>query len=109
MKMKKKQSNNRGISLQVLAEASFHSDLGSPTNEEDQTAAFGRRTHRPTFKCGKACERRCRESSRKKVCYRACGTCCLRCGCVPPGTSGHTNTCPCYASLRTHANKPKCP
>ncbi|XP_010535183.1 PREDICTED: gibberellin-regulated protein 9 isoform X3 [Tarenaya hassleriana] len=79
------------------------------TNEEDQTAAFGRRTHRPTFKCGKACERRCRESSRKKVCYRACGTCCLRCGCVPPGTSGHTNTCPCYASLRTHANKPKCP
>ncbi|KAL8159103.1 hypothetical protein V2J09_000640 [Rumex salicifolius] len=61
------------------------------------------------FNCGFACARRCREASRKKVCSRACKACCVRCHCVPPGTFGHTTACPCYAKLRTHGNKPKCP
>lgn len=59
--------------------------------------------------CGYACSRRCVRSSRKKVCHRACKSCCSRCHCVPPGTSGNVRSCPCYASLRTHGNKPKCP
>ncbi|XP_015063909.1 snakin-2 [Solanum pennellii] len=59
--------------------------------------------------CGGACAARCRLSSRPRLCHRACGTCCARCNCVPPGTSGNTETCPCYASLTTHGNKRKCP
>uniref|UniRef100_A0A2P2J6Q8 Uncharacterized protein MANES_18G100600 n=1 Tax=Rhizophora mucronata TaxID=61149 RepID=A0A2P2J6Q8_RHIMU len=59
--------------------------------------------------CGLACSKRCSKSSRKNVCHRACNACCFRCHCVPPGTYGNKSACPCYASLRTHGNKPKCP
>ncbi|KAL3734261.1 hypothetical protein ACJRO7_023587 [Eucalyptus globulus] len=59
--------------------------------------------------CGGACSARCRLSSRPRLCQRACGTCCARCDCVPPGTSGNLDACPCYASLTTHHNKRKCP
>ncbi|CAK9148286.1 unnamed protein product [Ilex paraguariensis] len=59
--------------------------------------------------CGGACVARCRLSSRPNLCKRACGTCCARCNCVPPGTSGNLNVCPCYANMTTHGNRRKCP
>ncbi|XP_023537913.1 snakin-2-like [Cucurbita pepo subsp. pepo] len=59
--------------------------------------------------CGGACAARCRLSSRQRLCHRACGTCCQRCNCVPPGTSGNHHMCPCYASLTTHGGRLKCP
>ncbi|KAG5543023.1 hypothetical protein RHGRI_015944 [Rhododendron griersonianum] len=59
--------------------------------------------------CAAACSGRCRLSSRQRLCNRACGTCCQRCNCVPPGTSGNTEVCPCYASLTTHGGRKKCP
>ncbi|KAA8537521.1 hypothetical protein F0562_027129 [Nyssa sinensis] len=59
--------------------------------------------------CGAACTARCRLSSRPRLCKRACGTCCARCNCVPPGTSGNVEVCPCYANMTTHGNKRKCP
>ncbi|KAB2082402.1 hypothetical protein ERO13_A05G186600v2 [Gossypium hirsutum] len=59
--------------------------------------------------CGGACAARCRLSSRPHLCKRACGTCCARCNCVPPGTAGNQEMCPCYASLTTHGGKRKCP
>ncbi|CAN4107401.1 unnamed protein product [Withania somnifera] len=59
--------------------------------------------------CGGACDARCRLSSRPRLCKRACGTCCARCNCVPPGTSGNHQTCPCYANMTTHGNRRKCP
>ncbi|KAL8172105.1 hypothetical protein V2J09_023909 [Rumex salicifolius] len=59
--------------------------------------------------CGEACGERCKLSSRKKICLRGCGTCCERCHCVPPGTSGHADVCPCYANMTTHGGKRKCP
>ncbi|KAL3845608.1 hypothetical protein ACJIZ3_003011 [Penstemon smallii] len=65
--------------------------------------------HPKTINCSYACARRCKKSSRKNVCHRACKTCCARCHCVPPGTYGNKDLCPCYASLRTHGNRPKCP
>ncbi|CAG7864939.1 unnamed protein product [Brassica rapa] len=101
---------------QVLADLSSSSNAETSsasqiqTNEENQVEALKRTYHhRPPFNCGYACARRCRETSRKKVCYRACGSCCAKCQCVPPGTSGNTASCPCYANLRTHGNKLKCP
>ncbi|CAN6845436.1 unnamed protein product, partial [Brassica oleracea] len=59
--------------------------------------------------CGSACIARCRLSSRPNLCHRACGTCCARCNCVPPGTYGNYDKCKCYASLTTHDGRRKCP
>ncbi|CAL5383465.1 hypothetical protein CsSME_00013535 [Camellia sinensis var. sinensis] len=59
--------------------------------------------------CGGACSERCKLSSRQNLCKRACGTCCQRCNCVPPGTSGNEDLCPCYANMTTHGGKHKCP
>ncbi|PSS31256.1 Snakin-2 like [Actinidia chinensis var. chinensis] len=59
--------------------------------------------------CGGACKERCKLSSRQNLCKRACGTCCQRCNCVPPGTSGNQDACPCYATLTTHGGRKKCP
>ncbi|RYQ92916.1 hypothetical protein Ahy_B09g099156 [Arachis hypogaea] len=59
--------------------------------------------------CGRKCGYRCSKAGRPKICMRACKTCCQRCNCVPPGTAGNQNACPCYASLTTHGGKLKCP
>ncbi|KAL5073874.1 hypothetical protein RYX36_012858, partial [Vicia faba] len=44
--------------------------------------------HAQQIDCNGACAARCRLASRQHLCHRACGTCCRRCDCVPPGTSG---------------------
>ncbi|KAB5524735.1 hypothetical protein DKX38_022484 [Salix brachista] len=60
--------------------------------------------------CGGLCNQRCSLHSRPNVCTRACGTCCVRCKCVPPGTSGNREVCgTCYTDMTTHGNKTKCP
>ncbi|KAL8228931.1 hypothetical protein R6Q57_013831 [Mikania cordata] len=60
--------------------------------------------------CGGLCAIRCGKHSRPNVCTRACGTCCQRCSCVPPGTHGNREMCGrCYTDMLTHGNKPKCP
>ncbi|XP_047146981.1 gibberellin-regulated protein 2-like [Vigna umbellata] len=59
--------------------------------------------------CDGKCKNRCRKAGRYKMCIRACNSCCKRCNCVPPGTSGNTHFCPCYATLTTHGGKLKCP
>ncbi|XP_010530158.1 PREDICTED: gibberellin-regulated protein 2 [Tarenaya hassleriana] len=59
--------------------------------------------------CKGRCMYRCSKASRAKMCVRACNTCCVRCNCVPPGTSGNTHLCPCYASMTTHGGCLKCP
>ncbi|MCL7045207.1 hypothetical protein MKW94_024987 [Papaver nudicaule] len=61
------------------------------------------------FYCPSACNYRCNKASRHKMCIRACNTCCQRCNCVPPGTSGNTDVCPCYAKMTTHGGRLKCP
>ncbi|PIN02221.1 hypothetical protein CDL12_03928 [Handroanthus impetiginosus] len=65
--------------------------------------------HPKRINCNYAYSRRCSKSSRKNVCHRACKSCCATCDCVPPGTFGNKDFCPCYANLKTHGNKPKCP
>ncbi|XP_027332579.1 gibberellin-regulated protein 11-like [Abrus precatorius] len=63
----------------------------------------------PKIDCDGACNRRCELSSRPNLCNRACGTCCERCNCVPSGTSGNYEECPCYANMTTHGGRHKCP
>ncbi|OAY57542.1 snakin-2 [Manihot esculenta] len=59
--------------------------------------------------CGVACEGRCKMSKRPRLCKRACGSCCAKCNCVPPGTYGNLEFCPCYANLTTRQQLRKCP
>ncbi|WVZ87668.1 hypothetical protein U9M48_034273 [Paspalum notatum var. saurae] len=41
---------------------------------------------------------RVRGAAEPVQCRRACGSCCARCHCVPPGTAGNHHVCPCYAA-----------
>nr|XP_028963601.1 gibberellin-regulated protein 14-like isoform X3 [Malus domestica] len=60
--------------------------------------------------CIPLCDKRCMLHSRKRVCMRACTTCCDRCRCVPPGTFGNRERCgKCYTDMVTHGNRSKCP
>ncbi|MED6211050.1 hypothetical protein PIB30_069835 [Stylosanthes scabra] len=59
--------------------------------------------------CGGMCGYRCSKADRHNRCMRACNSCCQRCNCVPPGTAGNADACPCYASLKTRGGKLKCP
>ncbi|KAH6758369.1 Gibberellin-regulated family protein [Perilla frutescens var. frutescens] len=60
--------------------------------------------------CDGLCKKRCSLHSRQNTCLRACGTCCERCKCVPPGTFGNREMCgTCYTNMTTHGNKSKCP
>ncbi|CAH9119327.1 unnamed protein product [Cuscuta epithymum] len=59
--------------------------------------------------CNGACKGRCEKSKRPNLCNRSCGSCCARCNCVPHGTSGNYEDCPCYFKLTTHNNTRKCP
>ncbi|KAI3745908.1 hypothetical protein L6452_08319 [Arctium lappa] len=84
------------LSMLLLVQAS------ELVNENDQK-------HSSKINCGAACKARCRLSSRPNLCHRACGTCCARCNCVPPGTAGNQKVCPCYYNQTTHGGKRKCP
>ncbi|XP_059454688.1 gibberellin-regulated protein 9-like [Corylus avellana] len=99
--------------LQALAEASSINKAANAlatVDEGSNVIAPDSKHHLPKkINCSSACSRRCKEASRKKRCTRACKSCCMRCHCVPPGTYGHKNACPCYARLKTHGNKLKCP
>ncbi|KAI0510158.1 hypothetical protein KFK09_010758 [Dendrobium nobile] len=81
----------------------LHSQMSTSTQGE------GSSLPKSGIDCSGACSVRCSESSRPNLCKRACGTCCLRCNCVPPGTYGNLQMCPCYAALTTHNGQPKCP
>ncbi|CAN0875380.1 Protein GAST1, partial [Linum grandiflorum] len=59
--------------------------------------------------CEKECERRCSETHHKKPCLLYCNKCCHKCMCVPRGTSGNKQECPCYNSWTTKEGHPKCP
>ncbi|KAH0460668.1 hypothetical protein IEQ34_011331 [Dendrobium chrysotoxum] len=97
------------LHLQVIAEANQEYDVDGSDLAGNASSLYKLSHRRPKINCNYACAMRCRKASRKNVCERACGTCCLRCSCVPPGTYGNKNACPCYAGLRTHGRKPKCP
>ncbi|KAK6246603.1 hypothetical protein QUC31_001359 [Theobroma cacao] len=61
--------------------------------------------------CQTKCAFRCSKSWKPKMCHKTCNTCCQRCndGCVPPGPTANRDVCPCYAQMKTHGNRYKCP
>ncbi|KAG9155511.1 hypothetical protein Leryth_009936 [Lithospermum erythrorhizon] len=89
------------------------SQVSSDAEIEDHQSQIVRGANRRMMllmDCDKLCTVRCGVHSRPKVCTRACGTCCVRCKCVPPGTSGNRELCgTCYTNMTTHGNRTKCP
>ncbi|WCJ33194.1 Gibberellin-regulated family protein [Euphorbia peplus] len=59
--------------------------------------------------CGGACEFRCSKTHHKKPCLYFCNMCCAKCLCVPSGTYGNKEECPCYNNWKTKEGGPKCP
>ncbi|CAA2967821.1 protein RSI-1-like [Olea europaea var. sylvestris] len=59
--------------------------------------------------CNPRCTYRCSATSHKKPCMFFCQKCCAKCLCVPPGTYGNKQTCPCYNNWKTKEGGPKCP
>ncbi|MCO5597075.1 hypothetical protein L7F22_051149 [Adiantum nelumboides] len=59
--------------------------------------------------CAGACSFRCSKTSTRKACMFFCNKCCLKCLCVPPGTYGNKQVCPCYNDWKTQQGGPKCP
>ncbi|KAG5604379.1 hypothetical protein H5410_025871 [Solanum commersonii] len=79
-------------------------------DHQNQVVRGGNRRLLPYVDCGGLCKVRCSRHSRPNLCSRACGTCCMRCKCVPPGTFGNREICgKCYTDMTTHGNKTKCP
>ncbi|CAJ2672781.1 unnamed protein product [Trifolium pratense] len=59
--------------------------------------------------CAPRCENRCAKTHHKKPCLFYCKYCCAKCLCVPPGTYGNKEVCPCYNNWKTEDGGPKCP
>ncbi|KAK9740273.1 hypothetical protein RND81_03G024100 [Saponaria officinalis] len=59
--------------------------------------------------CDTKCSVRCSKAGRQDRCLKYCGICCEECQCVPSGTSGNKDECPCYRDKKNSKGKPKCP
>ncbi|CAK9155399.1 unnamed protein product [Ilex paraguariensis] len=59
--------------------------------------------------CDSKCGVRCSKAGLQDRCLKYCGICCEECNCVPSGTYGNKNECPCYRDKKTSKGKPKCP
>ncbi|KAE9618358.1 hypothetical protein Lal_00047882 [Lupinus albus] len=60
------------------------------------------------IECGEKCNFRCSKSS-DKDCLTNCIFCCGKCNCVPSGTSGNRQECPCYDTWPNYLGDPLCP
>ncbi|KAK2975504.1 hypothetical protein RJ640_027631 [Escallonia rubra] len=63
----------------------------------------------PSHECAPRCTTRCSNTAYKKPCLFFCRKCCAKCLCVPPGTYGNKQFCPCYNNWKTKRGGPKCP
>ncbi|WCJ21712.1 Gibberellin-regulated family protein [Euphorbia peplus] len=98
------------ILTQVSSDVEIDQDESTQSQTQLVKGGGANRRLLPFLDCEGLCKGRCSLHSRPNVCTRACGTCCLRCKCVPPGTSGNRQLCgTCYTDMTTHSNKTKCP
>ncbi|XP_076908558.1 peamaclein-like [Bidens hawaiensis] len=59
--------------------------------------------------CDSKCAVRCSKAGLQDRCLKYCGICCEECQCVPSGTYGHKDECPCYRDKKNSKDEPKCP
>eukprot|EP01018_Ginkgo_biloba_P000803 Gb_24074 [translate_table: standard] len=85
-------------------------DSGNANHQSPIAYPYGSRqgSLRPA-ECSPRCSYRCSATAHKKPCMFFCQKCCAKCLCVPPGTYGNKQVCPCYNSWKTKRGGPKCP
>ncbi|KAI4346396.1 hypothetical protein L6164_007293 [Bauhinia variegata] len=89
--------------LQIFAEASSISAANNSLEYAkggSEAAAMNKHTQSDTINCDEGCSRRCSQAYKQKRCMIACLSCCHTCQCIPPGTYGNKEVCPCYANSR---------
>ncbi|CAN8301230.1 unnamed protein product [Cochlearia groenlandica] len=60
--------------------------------------------------CDGKCNVRCSKAGRQDRCLKYCNICCKKCNsCVPSGTYGNKDECPCYRDMKNSKGQPKCP
>ncbi|GKV04500.1 hypothetical protein SLEP1_g16653 [Rubroshorea leprosula] len=59
--------------------------------------------------CDTKCGERCAKAGEMDRCLKYCGICCEKCQCVPSGTYGNKDECPCYRDLKNSKGQSKCP
>ncbi|XP_019094859.1 PREDICTED: gibberellin-regulated protein 8-like isoform X2 [Camelina sativa] len=61
--------------------------------------------------CGGKCTVRCSKNDRQhEECIKDCNICCQKCNnCVPSGTYGNRDECPCYRDMKNSKGGSKCP
>ncbi|KAG1342050.1 peamaclein [Cocos nucifera] len=61
--------------------------------------------------CDSKCKVRCAKAGVMDRCLKYCGMCCEDCKCVPSGTYGNKDECPCYRDkvAKGDRKKSKCP
>ncbi|CAA0827891.1 Gibberellin-regulated protein 10 [Striga hermonthica] len=85
--------------LALLFMANLHESKADKDQPPDGVSAF----------CQSKCDYRCSEAGRRDRCLKYCYICCEKCHCVPSGTSGNKDECPCYRDWKTPKGGPKCP
>ncbi|XP_013623049.1 PREDICTED: gibberellin-regulated protein 10-like [Brassica oleracea var. oleracea] len=60
--------------------------------------------------CNGKCNVRCSKARIQDRCLKYCKICCGKCDyCVPSGTYGNKDECPCYRDMKNSKGGPKCP
>ncbi|KAI3846647.1 hypothetical protein MKX03_012049 [Papaver bracteatum] len=59
--------------------------------------------------CDTKCSERCAAARLQDRCLKFCGICCQECNCVPSGTFGNKDECPCYRDKKNSKGESKCP
>ncbi|XP_059463426.1 protein GAST1 isoform X2 [Corylus avellana] len=90
-------------------------EIEAPTPQPQESSHYMIPTHGITQgslqpqECGPRCTQRCSKTAFKKPCMFFCQKCCAKCLCVPQGTYGNKESCPCYNNWKTKRGGPKCP
>ncbi|XP_021859575.1 gibberellin-regulated protein 6 [Spinacia oleracea] len=69
---------------------------------------YGNNSLKP-YQCQGRCTQRCSKARKTHECMFFCLKCCATCLCVPPGTYGNKEVCPCYNNWKTKRGTSKCP
>ncbi|XP_054800050.1 protein GAST1-like [Prosopis cineraria] len=107
------------VSSMLLLLVQNHAEILMDTTEAPAAQLGNNTNHLPTRgitegslqpqECGPRCTQRCSRMQYKKPCMFFCKKCCAKCLCVPPGTYGNKQVCPCYDNWKTKRGGPKCP
>ncbi|VFQ94024.1 unnamed protein product [Cuscuta campestris] len=95
------------LAQNLQASVSAHSSTLQPLGDDSMYGISEGKLHPQD--CSPRCVYRCSKTAYKKPCLFFCNKCCNKCLCVPAGTYGNKQSCPCYNNWKTKRGGPKCP